>query len=204
METLFLYIVFLALLFLGYRCYKDYIKKEIRDRASWWLTEDGATMLDYIQNKCVKDMIENTYLVTSEEECKIAYEIISVFQEESKEKFLKGYYSVDYKYFKMNYSEYFMFFLEKFLNEHNDYCFNDNRMYIEVSRENCDYSYYSKCTITDYGMVYNKIQYMAVMFCEKSTRLKGDKDFYSSGVHSGGIKKELDTKETTFWHRHHW
>ncbi len=181
-------------IFFAYKYYMNLIDKKVRERASWWLAEDASKILAYIQKECVG--IESEYLITNEFERKTALEIISAFQEESKTKFIKGYYTVNREYAKMKFSEYFMLYFERFLAEHKSYCFNDNRMYIEKSRERYENGdYVAKCAITDYGIVYRKLHYMSVWFCEGSTCLNRNNDYYSNG-----LKKELDSKEITLYY----
>lgn len=185
-----------ASIFFAYKYYKNLIDKKVRERASWWLAKDSSDILAYIQKECVG--IESEYLITNEFERKTALEIISAFQEESKTKFIKGYYTVNREYAKMRFSEYFMLYFEQFLAEHDEYNFNGNRLYIEKSRERYGEDSYDvevKCTITDYGMVFRKLHHMAVWFCEKSTYLNKYNDYYSNG-----LKEILDTKEITFWY----
>ena len=189
---LFVIAMICAAVFFAYKYYKNLIDKKVRERASWWLAKDSSDILAYIQKECVG--IESEYLITNEFERKTAFEIISIFQEESKEKFIKGYYTVNREYAKMKFSEYFMLYFEQFLAEHSKDCFNGNPLYIEKSRERYDCgSYDSKCVITDYGMVYRKLHFMSVWFCEKSTYLNRYNDYYSNR-----LKEELDTKEITF------
>ena len=71
-------------------------------------------------------------------------------------------------------------------------------MYIEKSRERRDDagSYYSiKYSLTEYGIVYNKLRYMALFYVDKLNKVKYKRD----SNYSEPIKKILDTQEITFF-----
>ena len=170
--------------------YKSYITMRVEDRIGWWLLSSGADMLDYIQNKCVSKYIDKEYLIREESDRKIAFEIIEAFQKKTKHLYLNCDSFANRKLARNTYSEFFMYYYEKYLDEHDDYYFKGNRMYVEQAKENgC-----AKCSITEYGVVYNKLLYMARLFCERSPKLNKNNDYWSEG-----IKNKLDTKETTFY-----
>lgn len=196
-----IYISICLIIFLAYKCYKHYINEKIRNRISCWLIEDTASLLDYIQIKCIGKAIEDQYLITAETERNAAYEIIGAYQGDMKNKYLKGRYTVNLKYARMTYAEYFMCYFASYLCQNNQYYFADNKMYNEISRkyygdnysEIDNPSYDTYCTLTDYGRAYNKLYYMVVLFCEKSVYLNKNHDYCSKGR-----KKVLDTNEAMF------
>ena len=171
--------------------YENYITMRAQDRIGWWVIEKSDNLLDYIRKKVIEKGIDAKYLITDEFEKKVALEIIEIFQERHKELYLNC--SSNTKLARMKYSDVFVYYFEKFLDEHNDNYFNGNRMYIEKSREGCKVEY----NLTQYGVVYNKLRYIARFYCEKSTKLNKDNDYYSEGV-----KNVLDTGENTFYYHH--
>lgn len=170
--------------------FAKYKTMRFQDRIGWWLLSSGADMLDYIQNKCVSKYIDKEYLIREESDRKIAFEIIEAFQTDTKHLYLECGSLTNSKLLRLTYSEFFMYYFEKYLDERGDYYFEGNRMYIEETKENSC----AKCSITEYGMVYNKLLYMARLFCEISPKLNKNNDYWSEG-----IKNKLDTKETTFY-----
>lgn len=170
--------------------YENYITIKVKSLIGWWLLSSGADMLDYIQNRCVSKYIGTGYLIQQESDKKIAFEIIEAFQKDTKYLYLECNRFANSKLARKTYSDFFMYYFEKYLDEHNDYYFKENRMYVEETKENSC----AKCSITEYGMVYNKLFYMARLFCERSSKLNKNNDYWSEE-----IKKKLDTKETTFY-----
>lgn len=196
LAVLSVYFFLCVILYLAYKCYKYHMAEKVRNRLSWWLTEDSLELLDYIQVKCIGEMVEPQYLITSETDRKVAIEIIDAFREKTKLVYIKEQYTVIRKFSNMSYPEYFMYRLEAFLSEYNDYYFNGNRMYIETSTKYYDdnhLSYAVKCQITEYGMVFKKLQYMSLLFCENSVYLNANFDYYSEGT-----KKAINSKEAIF------
>ena len=177
--------------------YKDYITMRVRNRIGWWVIDDASKVFSYMQRTCKKLNIEEKYLINSEVEKKIAFEIIDIYQQHSKDWYLSC--SDNFKLAIMPYNDFFMYYFEKFLSEQNGRYFNESKMYIEISRERFENgSYESKCSITEYGVVYNKLHYMTHLYCERSSKLNKNNNFYSAG-----IKEILDKQQITFWH-HHW
>lgn len=173
----------LVLRFSGW--YENYIENKAQSRIGWWLLSSGKDMLYHIQNTCV-GCIGTEYLI-KESEREIAFEIIEAFQANSKHL----YFNPNNKLARKTHSEVFMYYFEKYLNEHDNYYFNGNEMYVEEQNTNS----VAKCSITEYGIVYTKLFYMALLFCEKNPKLNANNDYWSEG-----IKKKLDTKQTTFYH----
>ena len=189
-----IYVIICIVAFLIYKCYKHYITEKIRSRISCWLVENSADLLDYIQVKCIGKIIEDRYLITTQAERNIAFEIIKAYQKEMKNKYIRGLYTVNWKYARMSYSEYFMCYFAFYLKDHNDLFFGQNAMYSGLSKHYFNEIHYDeKCTITDYGITYNKLYYMVVLFCEKSAYLNKEHDYCSEG-----IKKVLDSNEVLF------
>jgi len=198
MKSLVLYGLILLGAFFAYKYYNNYyINKKVRDRIGWWLTEKPHNILDYLQNKCLKGTIDAQYMITEQSEQEIAHEIIKLYQEETKDIYIKEHYAVNRRFAKMDYSEYFAYFFERYLGKHDKPFFNGNRMYIEISREYFDdnhTSYDTKYKLTDYGVVYYKMYYMSRLFCEKSVYINERCDY-----HSAGLKEVIDTREVVFW-----
>lgn len=179
---------------------ENYIKTSVESRIGWWLLSSSKEVLDKMQSICrlYPIDIETKYLISSASEAEIARSIIEKFQEHSKYLYFnieatKEKAKTPYHYFLMHY-------LNSFLDKKDDICFDGNKMYIEKSRERRDNagSYYTiKYDVTDYGMVYNKLRYMARFYCEgiENKLKKTDIRYYSSDL----IKKILDTQETTFY-----
>lgn len=179
---------------------KDYFKTSVESRIGWWLLSSSNEVLETMQSICRYGRIDidPKYLLSSSSEIEIARSIIEKFQEQSK--YL--YFNIDAtkKNATTPYYYFFMHYLNSFLDKKDDTCFDGNKMYIEKSRERCVNagSYYSiNYDVTNYGMVYNKLRYMARFYCEgiKNKINKTNIRYYSSDL----IKKILDTQETTFW-----
>lgn len=191
-----IFVIILLCAFLVYKYYKSKIEEKVRCRISCWLTDSGYDLLDYIQNKCIREIIEDRYLITGESEQKIAIEIIEAYREEMKYRYVKRHYTINRDFAKMSYPEYFMYYLNLYLDNYNTYYFKGNMMYIEQSKRHYYGGVYIReCTPTDYGMVYRKLYYMALLFCEKSAYLNKDHNYSSEE-----IKKTFDTKQVTLWY----
>lgn len=178
--------------------YKDGIEARVQSRIGWWLIYDGEQVLDEMRISCVCLDIDKNYLLLSASEREIASKIIENFQEQKKHL----YFHIDatLEKAKTPYHYFLMYHLSSFLDKKDDISFEGNQMYIEKSRERHDNagSYYTiKYDVTDYGMVYNKLRYMARFYCEEieNKAKKTDIRYYSSDL----IKKILDTQETTFY-----
>ena len=190
-----------AAVFLVYKCYKLYIDKKVQDRSIWWLLSSGKEVLEKMQTTCAlyPINIEKQYLISRDSEMQIAREIIEVFQEQCK--YLHFRLEGTYKNAKTPYYYFFMRCLSSFLDDKNDdsfYGFCGNKMYVEKSRERHDDagSYYKiTYSLTEYGLVYNKLRYMACFYIDKINSARYD---HYSG-YSEHIKKILDTQETTFF-----
>lgn len=179
--------------------YDDYLDARVKARIGWWLLSSSREVLDAMQSMCrlYPIEIEPKYLISSAAEAEIARSIIGKFQEERKQLY---FIEATREKAKTPYRYLLMFYLNSFLDDKCDICFDGNKMYIEKSRERHDNagSYYTiKYDVTDYGMVYNKLHYMARFYCEKieNKAKKTDIRYYSSHL----IKKILDTQETTFY-----
>lgn len=167
--------------------YEKYKTMKAQDRIGWWLLSSSKDILDFIQNKCIRDYIGTDYLIEKEADFLIALEIIEVFKVDSKHL----YFESNSELTRMTYAETFMYYFEKYLDEHNDYYFNGKKMYIEETKTNNK----AECSITEYGIVYNKLFYMSRLFCEKSPKLNKNNIYWSEGR-----KKVLDTCQTTFYY----
>ena len=205
MEYLFIFLIIGLLSVLLTVCvlkiskgYENYINMRVQDRIGWWLIGDSINVLDYIQKKSIDLKIEEKYLITTESEKKIALEIIEKYQTKSRYLYLECSNFANIKLATMPHSDFFMYYLEKHLSEFDSCYYDENEMYVETSKEHYDNgSCDVRCIITDYGMVFTKLKYMARFYCEKNSKLNKNNTYYSEG-----IKKELDTKEITFWHHH--
>ena len=165
----------------------------VRDRIGWWVIDDSPKVLDYMQRICNNLNIKEKYSIKSEVEKKIAFEIIDAYRQHCKDWYLNC--SDNFRLAIMSYPDFFMYYFEKFLSEQNDRYFNESRMYIEISRERFENgSYESKRSVTEYGVVCNKLHFMTHLYCEKSPKLNKNNNYYSEG-----IQKVLDTHEVTFW-----
>ena len=178
--------------------HKDSIEARVQARIGWWLISNSEQVLDEIRKSCVCLDIDKNYLLVSAYEREIASKIIEDFQEQKK--YLYFHIEATIKKAKTPYHYFLMHYLSSFLDEKDGICFDGSKMYIEKSRERHDNagSYYTiKYDVTDYGMVYNKLRYMARFYCEEieNKSKKTDIRYYSSDL----IKKILDTQETTFY-----
>jgi hypothetical protein len=185
-------------IFLVYKCYKLYIGKKVQDRSIWWLLSGSREVLEEMRTTCAlyPIYIEKQYLISCDSEMQIAREIIEVFQEQSK--YLCYRLEGTYKNAKTPYCYFFMRCLSSFLDDKNNIYFNDNKMYVEKSRERREDagSYYDvKHSITEYGMAYNKLRYMAHFYVDKIDSVKYD---HYHG-YSEYVKEILDTQEITFF-----
>lgn len=178
---------------------EDYIKTSVESRIGWWLLSSSEKVLYEMQFRCqlLPIEIEPKYLISSAE-AEIACSIIEKFQGHSQ--YLYFNIEATKEKAKAPYCYLLMHYLSSFLDDKNDINFDRNKMYIEKSRERHDNagSYYTiKYDVTDYGMVYNKLRYMARFYCEgiENKLKKTDIRYYSSDL----IKKILDTQENTFY-----
>ena len=184
--------------------YKDGIEARVQSRIGWWLIYDGDQVLDEMQKSCDRLDIDKKYLLASASEIEMASKIIENFQE--KKKYL--YFNIDatIKNAKTPYHYFLMYHLSSFLDDKNDICFDGNKMYIEISRERHDIAASSYCaatsyytinySLTEYGMVYNKLRYMAKFYCEQMRNKINKTNFHH---YSEGVKKILDTQENIFY-----
>lgn len=185
-------------IFLVYKCYKLYIDKKVQDRSIWWLLSGSREVLEKMRTTCAlyPINIEKQYLISRHSEMQIAREIIEVFQEHSK--YSRFRLEGTYKNAKTPYCYFFMRCLSSFLDDKNNIYFNHNEMYVEKSRERREDagSYYDvKHSITEYGMAYNKLRYMAHFYVDKIDSVKYD---HYHG-YSEYVKEILDTQEITFF-----
>lgn len=182
---------------------KEGIKARVESRIGWWLISNSEQVLDEMRISCklLPTEIEPKYLISSAAEAEIARSIIEKFQEHSK--YLYFNIEATKEKAKTPYCYLLMFYLNSFLDDKDDIRFDGNKMYIEKSRERRDNagSYYTiKYDVTDYGMVYNKLCYMARFYCEgihNKIKKTSNIHYFSSDL----IKKILDTQETTFYEK---
>lgn len=182
---------------------EDYIKMSVESRIGWWLLASSEKVLYEMELRCklYPIEIEPKYLISSAAEAKIARSIIEKFQEHSQ--YLYFNIEATKEKAKTPYCYLLMQYLSSFLDDKDDICFDGNKMYIEKSRERRDNagSYYTiKYDVTDYGMVYNKLCYMARFYCEgihNKIKKTNNIHYFSSDL----IKKILDTQETTFYEK---
>lgn len=185
--------------------YKSYIDAQVRARIGWWSIGKSSDAFDYIQRICKDLNIEERYLIKTEDEKEIALDIVAKFQEYGKYLYSHSSDFASAKLARRKYSDFFMRYFEHYLDEHDSYYFKDNKMYIETSRkyysENVTSysSYESTCTMTQYGVVYNKLHYMAILFCEKSPVLSKGYYYYSDGKKTT-LDQALESKEILFIH----
>lgn len=183
---------FLIIAFLAYKCFEYRSKERINNRIKWSLTEPAVSLINYIQ-KNINEFVSPQYLISTESEQKIAIEIIETYQEKQSAIFLNNEYSTHLSFAKMTFDEFFMSKLCAFLNDNNRFYFHNNLLYKEKSRIYYDKEHYcfdSICEFTPYGVVYNKILYMTILFCEQSQRLNKNHTY-----HAECIKQSLDTNE---------
>lgn len=200
LSSILVAIPILLLIIHVYGWYEDYLKTSVESRIGWWLLSNSNEVLQTMQSICRYGRIDidPKYLLSSSSEMEIARSIIEKFQEQSK--YL--YFNIDAtkKNATTPYYYFFMHYLNSFLDNKNDVSFDGNKMYVEKLRERRDDagSYFSiKYSLTEYGIVYNKLHYMARFYCEgiKNKNNKTNIRHYSSDL----IKKILDTHETTFY-----
>jgi hypothetical protein len=172
---------------------KDSLQARVKARVGWWLIDSSEEVLNEMRFICKCFDIEPQYLLSSAAEIKIASEIIKEFQEHSK--YLYDQLEGTKKNATTPYHYFYMYYLKSFLDDNNGRYSDFDKKYIEKSRERRDNagSYYSiKYSLTEYGIAYNKLRYMARFYLEKSN--KQNVNYYSDG-----IKKILDTQEITFF-----
>jgi hypothetical protein len=162
---------------------------KVKSRIGWWIISPASEVFDYIRSSCVKENVDTTQILFTKAEQEMVLDIIKTFQEKTKNWYLSCRDFPNRTIEKLPKSYYFMYYFEEFLDEHNDLCFNGHKMYIVIRKEDN----VEDCSITDYGMVYNKLFYVVRLFCKSNKKLDEIKYYYLDG-----IKKKLDTRETTF------
>ena len=172
--------------------YKNYKEMKANDRIGWWIISPAEDVLDYIRRICAKENVGTEHLTLKGDELEMAIDIIKVFQEDSKKIYLACSGFPSKRLERLRISEFFMCYFESFLSEHEVFnYFNDKQIYVVARIEKG----IERCPVTEYGMVYYKLFYVARLFCEKSKKLNKNYDYWSDG-----IKKILDTKERIFYH----
>lgn len=187
-----------AAVFLVYKTYTLSVDKKVSGRESWWLLSSSYRVLEDAISVCQLNpiKIENEFLPLRDSEKAIAREIIGKFQEHSKDR--PRQLKRTYKNAKEPYLCFFMICLDSFLGDKNDVRFHGNEMYIEKSRERRDDagSYYDiTYSVTEYGMVYNKLRYMAQFYVDKINQV----EYNLNSNYAESTKKILDIKEIHFF-----
>ena len=173
--------------------HKNSLQARVQARIGWWLIYGSVEVLDKMRSICRHFDIEPRYLLSSASETEIASEIIEEFQRRSK--YLYDQLDSTIKNATTSYYYFLMHYLNSFLDDNSGRYCDFNKKYIEKSRERCDNagSYYSiKYSLTEYGIVYNKLRYMARFYLEKCNNK-------NNNYYSDDIKKILDTQEITFF-----
>ena len=202
MFELAIYVFIVLGIFIGSILYKNWSKERVQNRVSWFLTEKTSFLLDYVNKSCRKLNVEERYKIDTSETT-FAEEILKVFQDEMKNRYICGYYTVDYFNAKMSFPDYFMFYFEKFLSDKSDMTFNGKTMSTVIEKKTFGWGSYEEiCDITDCGIVYYKLFYLARMYCANSKYLTNPKNAetrnncYDFDI----IKGKIDNKKTIFYY----
>ena len=182
----------LIVVFLSYKLYEHYIKRNLFNKVAWCVTNDShiyrcnMNLIDWINNipfyslkKKTADCffpnadklfpIDEKYRIQGDEERNIAKEILKEYQRDLIQKYFLGELGTNRFIRKLTKAEYFLYTLQEFLQKHEcETTFNGIKMY-----ETKEYKSYGSWGVplfsatyelTDYAVVYHKIIYIAEMY----------------------------------------
>ena len=201
LSELLLFIIYCFSILVFALLYKYWPKERVQNRASWFLTEKTSFLLDYVNKSCSELNIEEQCKIDASETT-FAEEILKVFQDEMKERYIGGYYTVDYFNAKMSFPDYFMFYFEKFLSDKSDMTFNGKTMSTVIEKKTFEWGAYEEiCDITDFGIVYYKLFYFSRLYCANSKYLTNPKNKKTreKDYSFDGLKEKVVTRKTSFY-----
>ena len=203
MEEAYSFLIYLGILLVAVLIYKliQYmIQDRINNRIKWQIAEKPNYLLETIQKN---DAIDKNFLLTQASDIEIALKFIAEYQKELSSIFLQNTFRLNISFAKMSYEEYFIYRLNAFLQNYQSDYFNENALYNEKSRNYYDdnhRSYDRVCELTSYGLVYYKLRYMTVLFCQYNDRIRKytEKHEPNTDYYSQGLYKVVEKKEITF------
>lgn len=159
--------------------------KEVRDRE----------LFEYIENEQNNLNIEKDFCIdfSNEKEKDFVCKILEIHKQNVVESFFRDSLTKDKAFYQLKYLEYYMFSLRGFLenNIHNE--INDIRL-LKYHQKDGSYTTYE---LTDYGFIYQKLYYVATLFCVTNESIE---PLFTSSQHTlKGIKQDLESREITFW-----
>lgn len=172
MDKLFLPLVFILALCV-YRLYLRSLENTLQSLVSWCAAESSApsrcnlSLWAYVCNAQIEKKLPRQYSLTNEERDD-AELILKAYQKDLSERYFAGCIKPDRAYSKLRGQDYFMLSLCDYLQEHEcDLYLDGKEKYSLVSRK--DYGswggplYDADYELTDFGRVYQKLFYIAVI-----------------------------------------
>ena len=184
---------------------KEYSKlRTLHDLVVWCVTNKmdvyshSMPLYSYIANAQIKMNVQSEYRISGSNEWDMVKDILTEFQKE----LTQDYFSNNLKIVKSKYvipgEQYFMFALTSFLEGHQcDHDFQGNDMY----KDRMSYKRYgdwggpcydATYSLTDFALVYNKLYYVAYLFCKNSKIFNSNGKLFQNEKH---IKDILDSKQ---------
>lgn len=165
----------ILLLFCFYR-YRDLRHKVLAtDLVKYCVSKSPLDVLYSFHYLC--EGADQEFHIAKGDESSFARGIIISYQDFLSKRFFQDQLPFGYQYYNFTSNEYLLFSLYSFLRDHVcDSTFNGNDMYVEISRTNYGQwggkLYESENTLTDYGVVYLKLYYLACYFCVNNKKVK--------------------------------
>ena len=206
MGDLILEAAVLGLVFL-YLLRKQMLKSDLFNHVSWCVVEgkygernNSWHLLNKICSICSCSSetadIETKYRISHDDE-EPALDILDAYRAYLSETYFKDNLKVECA--KLSRDEYFMFLLCGFLEKRECHTnFNGNVMYNQLDRTNYGtwgtQLYTATYELTPYGVVFNKLLYIARTYCENNKHINKKKDMFRR---SKDIRERLDSNRIT-------
>lgn len=140
----------------------------------------------YIHNAQIKLCIHKEYRISSDEEWRLAKEILQEFQTDLMQTYFKGNLRLPKSKYEITGEHFFMYRLEHFLESHlrdSEFLGYDMRTY------GGDSSYF----LTDFSVVYYKLYYVIYLFCKNCKPLNESGMLYNDRVFLEWIEGKIQT-----------